>query len=95
MFGRWRQTPEVIAERRAALDAIAERWRQAQASRQLCFDFEAEAPACEACEGELEVDCSKCQGQGCRACDDFGRVDCACEGGEVVELDDDEPEDPE
>ena len=84
-FGRWRITPESVAERRAALDAMRPR------SRQLCFDFE--APRCQLCDDDGEVDCQFCEGAGCRRCDDTGRQDCACEGGpddDGEEVDDEE-----
>ncbi len=83
-FGRWRLTPEIVAERRAALDAMRARWRQ------LCLDFD--APTCRICDEEGEVECEACEGAGCRRCDDTGRQPCACEGGPDDDFEEEEDE---
>ena len=84
MTGRWQLTPASVAAARAALDAL-------RAGRQLRFDFEREPAPCEACDDDLEHDCARCHGQGCQRCDAVGRVDCACQGGQALELDEDDP----
>lgn len=75
LVGRWALTPEILAERAAWFAALRERL----AGRQLCLDFD--APRCNVCEDESEVDCVHCDGDGCRSCDDSGRQPCVCDGG--------------
>lgn len=91
-FGRWRQSAEKVAERRAWLEAAAARAREQAQGRQLSIDWTA---PCATCDDDGELDCPRCEGAGCKACDDTGRVDCHCYGGEAddLELDEDDLED--
>lgn len=75
MFGRWRLTPELVAQRRRELDALQDSVK----SRQQWLPFD--GPACRLCDDSGEVECEHCGGFGCTRCEGSGVQACACYGG--------------